>query len=154
NRFAGGGILGSAVTIQGNFIGTNASGTTALGNGTPNFGTGIAVGSDSIVGGDSVGARNVVSGNFGFGVTVTGNSTIQGNFIGTDASGTVALGNVAGGIQFRTDPVIDNHCAIGGDAPEARNLISGNGGPGVSGVIGTGNLIQGNYIGTNVSGQA
>jgi titin len=53
---------------------------------------------------------------------------IEGNFIGTDPSGAIALGNTAGGIHVgaRSDSTL-----IGGSIPAARNLISGNGGSGV-----------------------
>lgn len=93
-------VEGSAPTsgnkIQGNYIGTNAAGNAALGN----QGIGIAVflaGSNTLIGGPS-GARNVISGNRA-GIYYTGSTTtIQNNFIGTNAAGNAGLGNTQDGI--------------------------------------------------------
>jgi titin len=79
---------------------------------------------------------------------------VQGNFIGTDVSGTIALANIFAGVRFtRAD---DN--TVGGTAAGAGNLISGNNGDGVSitntAGTSTGNKVQGNFIGTNVSGKS
>ncbi|MEN3332223.1 MAG: hypothetical protein V7641_1588 [Blastocatellia bacterium] len=136
----------SGTVIQGNLIGTDATGTAAIGNTS----TGISAGgSDTLIGGTAPGARNVISGNY-MGVQISGaQSRLQGNFIGTDITGTVALGNTAGGVST------GDHALIGGTAPEARNIISGNGGAnvllGYSG--GDTATIQGNYIGTDVTGK-
>ncbi|HWP54280.1 MAG TPA: CSLREA domain-containing protein, partial [Pyrinomonadaceae bacterium] len=78
-------------TVQGNFIGTDASGTVPLGN----QGGGVVVESlngTNLVGGTSAAARNVISGNGSYGIGAL-TATIQGNFIGTDVTGTIALGN-------------------------------------------------------------
>src|SRR5204863_475631 len=88
--------------IQGNFIGTDASGTQKLGNGT--FGITFQSGAvANMVGGSTSGARNVISGNgstgVGFYIGATGNQ-ILGNLIGTDYTGTQKLGNVSYGVYF------------------------------------------------------
>jgi uncharacterized protein (UPF0333 family) len=57
----------------------------------------------------------------------TGN-TVRGNFIGTDARGTEALGNGNDGVRVEEDA--DNN-TIGGTTAAARNIISGNGSDGV-----------------------
>src|SRR5207245_5829475 len=106
--------------IQGNYIGTDKSGTYAVPNGT-----GIVVGSNNTIGGVSTtlgaGAGNLISGNTQFGIGGFGNQNlVAGNLIGTTASGLAALGNQAG-IQIR-----GNNNTIGGTAPGARNVISGN----------------------------
>jgi len=153
--------LGSAGNlVQGNLIGTNATGSASVAYPAPLISTlsGVFLSQASAgntIGGTTPGARNVISGNDG-GVTLadpgtTGN-VIQGNYIGTDASGTVAVGNQTGvGLAAGT--------TIGGTAPGAGNLISGNG-FGIGGVSGyvsfmkddlTGLLIQGNLIGTDSS---
>jgi hypothetical protein len=75
-------------------------------------------------------------------------NVIEGNFLGTDASGTTALPNERNGIDVESD---SNDNQIGGIAPAARNLISGNQGPGVF-VATSGNTIQGNLIGTQRDG--
>lgn len=140
--------------VQGNYIGTDVTGTLALGN----FYEGVFIGtgaSNNLIGGHKAGAGNLISGNNGNGVTIgdigtTGN-LVQGNYIGTDATGTLSLGNTADGvvILFATDNT------VGGTTPKARNIISGNAGNGVS-IYETAsdNLVQGNYIGTDVTGDA
>ena len=155
-----GGVTGAV--IEGNYIGTNAAGTAALGNFTDGVRVGAA--SDVTVGGTAPGAGNVISGNgtghdccgvTGAGVGLIGVSAIavEGNLIGTDASGTYAIPNTSGGVQFFQDV---SNTVIGGTTAAARNVISGNGGDGV-GVgdgLGSGNMILGNYIGTNAAGTA
>lgn len=136
---------GSGIIVQGNYIGTNAAGTAALGNHE-----GILLGGSGQIGGSIAGAGNIVSGNSG-GIAIFGGSTnVQGNLIGTDVTGTVALGNSNGSISIYSA----GH-TIGGSVPAARNIISGN----REGILianssgGNGNnIIQGNYIGTQIDG--
>jgi len=95
NRFPGDGInigppLGDDNVIEGNFIGTDATGTAAL----PNRSDGIVVssGPNNTIGGTIPGARNLISGNNGDGVVLLASSNVvQGNFIGTNVTGSVAL---------------------------------------------------------------
>jgi CSLREA domain-containing protein len=100
NRFAGRSGLhldtGGDNLIEGNFIGTSLAGTTALGNGV---GVDVFSGSNNnLIGGTEAGARNVISGNTSHGVLLAGTgSRVQGNAIGTDATGGVALGNTGRG---------------------------------------------------------
>lgn len=149
-------ILDSSATenaLQGNLIGTDASGTTALPNGT-----GVLIGlgaSDTLIGGVDEGTGNLISGNGGDGVIVadpgtTGN-VLQGNFIGTDASGAAVLPNGADGVRILRGA---SNTLIGGTENGARNLISGNTYTGVSiwDTDTSGNVIQGNTIGTDISG--
>jgi len=137
--------------VAGNFIGTDVTGRLALGNGFP--GVSIVSAANNTIGGTTTGSRNVISSNFISGVEIifsgsTGN-LVQGNYIGTDVDGLAALGNSSAGIIIDKAP----NNTIGGTIAGARNIISGND---VSGVLiinaATGNLIQGNYIGTDVSG--
>lgn len=142
-------IFATGTTIQGNLIGTDATGTQRI-NGS---GTGILTfqATNTVVGGLTSGARNIISGNGGNGVFLSGaGSKLQGNYIGTDITGTLPLGNSNTGV------VAGNGAMIGGTTPEARNIISANGGFGNvalgennSGVAAT---VQGNYIGTDVTG--
>ena len=136
-------------TVQGNLIGTDVTGTHKIGNST-----GIhAQVAFTLIGGLTPGARNVISGN-GTGVIFgEPQSKLQGNFIGTDITGTVALGNNESGV------IVDQGGLIGGDVPEARNVISGNGSSNISMgswfvdlVVPILNTVQGNYIGTDVTG--
>jgi len=135
--------------IQGNYIGTNAAGTAALGV----QGTGVDLSSTSqtTIGGTVAGARNVISGNRrGIDTSETTQALIQGNYIGTDVTGTVKIGNKYACIRLDA-----SNSTIGGSAPGARNIISGSeqdNGIGLQGDTCTGNVIQGNYIGTDVTG--
>jgi len=137
--------------IQGNYIGTDFSGTTAV----PNAQTGILLWArHTVVGGAESGAGNVISGNVFAGIDMGGGSgdvVIQGNYIGTDASGTMALGNDLGIFVNFSD-----HDTIGGVDTGARNVISGNTGGSITinGVDAMGNVLRGNYIGTDATGTA
>ncbi|MGD9030083.1 MAG: hypothetical protein PVG25_09740, partial [Anaerolineae bacterium] len=142
-------------TVSGNYIGTDASGTMAVGN--DRFGIGIDKTSGNTIGGDTPGERNVISGNGEDGVSIDGYgamyNTVSGNYIGTDVNGKAALPNEGVGIQISNWA---SHNLIGGDTPGERNVISGNVEDGVhiteSGS--TGNMVSGNYIGTDASGRA
>ena len=151
----GGGLTdqgGGSNLIQGNRIGTDVTGTKDLGNG----GDGIyfSDAGNSTIGGTSPGAGNVISGNGGSGIFFTseiaGSNIIQGNFIGTDITGTIALGNGGDGI---TDFDEYNN-TIGGTSKGAGNVISANTGSGIvlTDVFASGNLIQANRIGTDITG--
>lgn len=154
----GGGPDASQLHVYGNFIGTTVDGNALPGNG--NGGTGVRSGFTSAqVGGVLAWQRNLLSGNGGAGVLVGGPAVIEGNLIGTDASGTSAIPNGSasnwGGIILgsRTD------VRIGGADPASRNVISGNRPLGIAvwasfGASGipTGFEIKGNYIGTDWSG--
>src|SRR5262249_26374053 len=84
----------------------------------------------------------------------TSGNVVLGNFIGTDQSGTAKLGNGNDGVMIITGAISNN--TIGGTATGARNLISGNSGNGDEiKVAGTsGNVVLGNFIGTDQSGTA
>lgn len=146
-------LLGSVATdnvVQGNLIGTDITGTRALGNSL--FGVGISQAPNNTIGGTTDGAQNVVSGN-GNGIQIGGagatGNVVEGNLVGIDITGTLALGNVSG-VSINAAP--GNR--IGGTAPGAGNVISGNTVRGVAlfTVRATRNLIQGNFIGTDVTG--
>jgi len=140
-------------TISGNYIGTDAAGTAALGNGR---GINISGGShDNVIGGTAAGERNVISGNKGNGVSlsdtgVTGNQVI-GNYIGTDATGTAALGNQGENVQVCNGA---SGNTIGGDRDAGEgNVISAGSKNGVAiQDWAHDNVIAGNYIGTDAAG--
>ncbi len=162
NRFtsssSGAGIIlrSSNNVVQGNFIGTDATGTLEQGNAIS--GVVLVVGADdNLVGGISPAARNLISGNGEFGIfnNFASNTLIQGNLIGTNASGTAALANASGGILARRDDGITNNgITIGGTLPGAGNLISGNSGNGIAINGASNSSVQGNLIGTNATGTA
>jgi hypothetical protein len=151
NRF-GVNISGKTATgnqIQGNYIGTNLSGDSSIGN--TEAGVVIYAGANNSIGGTGAGAGNVISGNAGDGVDIQGGATdnkIQGNFIGTNAAGTVAVGNSGEGVRVIGSP----KTLIGGAVQAARNIISGNHRGVTIEDASTGSLVQGNYIGTDVTG--
>jgi parallel beta-helix repeat protein len=146
--------------VEGNFIGTNATGSAAL----PNTESGILAGggSGNTIGGTTSGAANVISGNGydGLGLEDESQDLVEGNFIGTNATGAAALPNMAAGILAYGG----SGNTIGGTTAAARNIISGNQGDGVelgseeyeeSGVSGDSeDLVEGNFIGTNATGSA
>jgi streptogramin lyase len=156
--FDNGGADASGNVVEGNLIGSNAAGNAALGNlgfGISVDGVGSRGGSGDLIGGTAAGAGNVISANGRNGIAIfdfTVRTTVQGNFIGTDITGTIAMGNSANGILIESTT---SNNTIGGSATGARNVISGNLGDGVQvGVNSAGNVISGNYIGTNVAGTA
>lgn len=138
-------------TLQGNNIGTDASGMTAI----PNVGVGVWIGegaSDTIIGGTDASVRNVISGNAWGGVSInnleTTGTQVMGNFIGTNENGDDVLPNGGDGVF-----VSASQSLIGGAEPGAGNLISGNTASGISITeSASANVVQGNYIGTDVTG--
>ena len=144
----GPGVVGNSV--QGNLVGTDASGRLALGNGLA--GVTILAGISNLIGGPAASARNVIAANKQDGIFITTNSaanTVAANFIGVDATGTNALPNLFNGISLNAA----NSNLIGGTTAATRNVISGNANNGLHLYFGsTGNLAQGNYIGPDMTG--
>jgi titin len=140
--------------IAGDLIGTDSTGAHALANPT-----GVYIGngaSNNTVGGTTASARNVISGNTVDGVHVVNGATgnlVEGNYIGVTAGGTAALGNGQSGVSIYGGATNNT---IGGTVAGSFNVISGNGTNGVylgsSGT--TGNLVAGDYIGTDALGQS
>ena len=157
-------VVATGNTIVGNRIGTNPAGTTAIANGGSGIGINNSANSN-VIGGTAPGSRNLISGNgangaFSVGVNMfnSHHNTVQGNLIGTNADGSAALPNANGGIEINNS----NDNLVGGTTAAARNIISGNGSstgqPGNAadgvGMFGTSanNQVQGNFIGTDVTG--
>lgn len=77
------------------------------------------------------------------------NNHFEGNFIGTNAAGTAALGNGSAGVEING---LNDGNVVGGSLAEQRNLLSGNQGDGIfAGTDGT-DTIRGNLIGTDKTG--
>jgi hypothetical protein len=145
-------MIGGEATVQGNLIGTDASGTLAIPNGTNGNWAGIILGSrrNVRIGGVDPAARNVISGNQPWGIAIwpnfgsSGSTPIEnvevfGNFIGTDWSGTQPLPNgfpspasaqFGGGIQVQFGAFAAAF-PIGGFGPGQANLIAWNRGAGI-----------------------
>ena len=162
---------GDGNAVRGNYVGTDPTGTDPIGAATvPNGpGEGVAIidgATNTIIGGTTAEARNVISGNTRFGVNIAGGATgvvIEGNYIGTNAAGTAALGNASDGVRVGDYLGAASAVTVGGASPGAGNVISGNGtgyvpgipgstgsGVGLGGVSGT--VVEGNLIGTDPSG--
>jgi titin len=149
-------------TIAGNLIGTDATGNAKLGNlGWASIF--IEAGpTHTLIGtnGDGVSdtlERNVISGNDVHGITVfADDTTISGNFIGTNASGTAAISNGSVGVAIQNDAK-NNVVGVNGDnspgEANERNLISGNQYAGVflGGAQTKSNRVAGNLIGTDIT---
>ena len=162
NRFLHAGIEvqkpSAGNVIEGNFIGTDPAGAVSLGN--HQYGIFLGRSNHNLIGGPSPAARNLIVGGGPVGATnrtglhISGDGTdgtanrVEGNFIGTNRHGTAALGNGIEGVALSA--AVGN--TIGGTAPGARNVISGN----VRGIdLSPGaknNVVVGNYIGTDVTG--
>ena len=133
--------------IQGNYIGTDITGTVALG--ASQSGVSISDAGQTLVGGPLAGHRNVISGNE-FEVLILNSSTetmVQGNYIGLDATGTARLGG-----QIGIEILFAQNSIIGGDAPSLGNAIGSPSGIELTGA--SANVIRGNYIGTDATGNA
>ena len=157
NRFSGGGVrlsTGSGNTIVGNFIGTNVAGTAASQNAT-----GILIDSASTgntVGGTSPADRNVISGNgTGLSLNASGNNVL-GNFIGTDLTGLAPVANGNGVTDGNGGNAVGGSVGTtpGGPCTGACNLISGNSAHGVQLSAANPSTVEGNFIGTDVTGLA
>ncbi|MCA8995327.1 MAG: VCBS repeat-containing protein [Planctomycetaceae bacterium] len=151
------GSKSTSIDVQGNFIGTDHTGLSAKGTG--NFSSGVAVingANDVRIGGVSsstaeghpgAGLGNVISGNQGFGIEVTGEETtnvrIQGNLIGLLADGTFSSsGNQKSGVLINQANFVLIGTSSVSTTPDFRsrdslsvsptgNVITGNGGHGV-----------------------
>src|SRR5438552_1463580 len=141
-------VQSSNNVVEGCFLGVKPDGNSAQ----PNT-LGVSVDFDpgnassfNRVGGTNAAARNLISGN-GSGIRFQSgtNNVVQGNFIGTDWTGTNALPNSVG------VDLLFTACLVGGTNVAARNIIAG-GGSGISVNADIGSRIQGNFIGTDVTG--
>src|SRR5262249_9266666 len=151
NRFSQEGIVilgNGGNVIRGNFLGTDQTGKLERGNSL----AGVSLfSSNNTVGGTAPADRNLISGNNFGGIVVADQGTtanvIQGNFIGTDDTGTQALGNTGPGVRI----VNGTGNTVGGTAPGAGNRIAFNSGPGVqiNSSAGPGNAVLGNAIFAN-----
>jgi len=176
NRFSGGAITISGfsdansfpgyVTIQGCYIGTDPTGTQARPNG---FGIRVFTHSQVMVGeptpdfgGNTTpfpAYRNVISGNVGAGIEFdsldtnkSAYGTVRNAYIGTDASGTVALGNGGDGINISPNGAVGPG-GFGGFVYLYDNVIAANAGEGID-TMGSGTQAVNNYIGIGVDGSA
>ena len=115
----------------------------------------IAGSSNNTIGGITSAAGNVISGNSVDGIEISGTGTtgniVAGNLIGTDLTGTQAVANSVG-VKIDSGASANT---IGGTSDGEGNLISGNQGDGVqlNGTSTADNLVAGNQIGTDTTGE-
>ncbi len=133
-----------SVTVAGNFVGVDPSGTIGLGNEI-----GVHAGGPAVIGGSTPADRNVISGNTN-GINLGGSgTTVLGNYIGTNAAGTNAIPN-HDGIFIN----LGSGETVGGPNPGDANVVSGNTANGIRIDPGGGNSIFGNLIGTQADGSS
>jgi hypothetical protein len=140
----------TSTTVWGNFIGVDSTAAHVI----PNRGHGVRIAGGAQhnwIGGSGLWTGNVIGGNLGYGVTITGthtaSNTITANYIGV--TGTVVISNSEGGVYIAEGA---HHNTVGGGNGDKRNFISGNGGDGIHISNAHYNTISGNTIGTDATG--
>ncbi|MFL6255325.1 MAG: beta strand repeat-containing protein, partial [Pyrinomonadaceae bacterium] len=152
NRFRGNGILinaGAENTVKGCYIGTNDTGTAALGNAA--HGVAIVNSGSNTIGSAAPSESNLISGNSGDGIHIeesaagqdADSNTVQGNRIGVSGGGG-ALPNAGNGVY-----VFGDSNSIGGQGDGEGNRIANNGSDGVEIASGVNNSVRGNSISSN-----
>ena len=140
----------TGTVVEGNYIGTDQTGLLDRGNSS----AGILISGQSIPSTGIIVRSNVISGNDGDGLVIAGSGVtanqVIGNLIGTDKSGLQPLGNGGAGVYVEG---ADGNI-IGGSVTGTRNIISGNAGDGVLLAVVSQVVLQGNYIGLNLNGDA
>lgn len=146
-------------------VGADPLGQFPRGNGRGTFGLGGIVlrGSNNLVGGTTVAARNLIAANGNAGVQIEGSfnvselNTVIGNWFGLDSTGTMSdlddnpgngseMGNTIG-VTIVGTTARDNQ--VGGTVANQRNVIAGSEFNHIRVLQGIGNRIQGNYLGVN-----
>ena len=139
--------------VIGNYIGVTAAGTGTV----PNSLSGVAIqdgAQDNFIGNAASGGGNVISGNANNGIYIsdagTSGNQILGNIIGLNWQGVGAIGQGLNGVEISNA----GNNNIGNGTDNGRNIISGSSFDGIriSGANATNNFVQGNYIGSNLTG--
>jgi hypothetical protein len=142
------GPSGDDAIVQNCLIGTDVTGKVAH----PNGGQGILINAtEALIGGRRAHQGNVISGNLQRGILVDfGDCDILGNRVGTNASGTKAIANQDAGIA------LDNvaNVSIGDGSAAGRNVISANAAEGIVSAASSNFTIDGDFIGTDITGTA
>jgi len=142
--------------MLGNLIGTSSNGASAVPNGNAAGNAGIFI-SDShhnYIGDATVSGRNIISGNIGRGIAISGTNAnsneVSGNYIGTDINGTADLGNSTMGIQISGGAKFNR---IGDGTSNGKNVICKNSyGIYLTSADTDSNQILKNYIGVDATG--
>ena len=138
-------VLNNDIEISSNYFGCNCDGTALEAN------SGDAIISYSTFSNLAI-TDNLISGNvtgirLGSTSSASTNLIITGNKIGTDITGTAALGNILSGIEL----ININSLVLGGPGHNEGNVISGNGNQGCL-LTACSGIVQGNKVGTDISG--
>ncbi len=146
----------SNTVVAGNQLGVASNGSTSIANrdgiSVGFFVPGLRIGTNGD-GLSDLAERNVISGNALNGIVLSSShgTVIAGNLIGTDVTGTVAIGNGQAGIHV----ALSNNVTIGGPLSAQRNIVSGNPQEGISFLgAATGTRIQNNFVGVNINGDS
>lgn len=146
------GPYSGGIEIKGNYIGTTLDGMASRANNNGLLIRATCSGPSCVIGGNTDGARNIISGNNAAGIRFGGGASnwlVKNNFLGLNATGASALPNATNGIYITNSAT---NLTIG--APSYRNVISGNTGVGIYVVDATGAMtISGNNIGTSSDAQ-
>lgn len=128
-------IFGTGAQVYGNLIGTDLTGRSAIGNTKDGV---VVNGNNNTVGGEAPGQANLISGNVGDGVLISGSftgNTVSANLIGTNINGNDSLGNSGWGIELGSDATSNT---IGGSTKGSLVICS--------------NVLGGIKVGDNFSG--
>lgn len=148
---------GTGNTILGNIVGPQKNGTTYVTSNSQDNGIEVIGSPNNIIGGNTAGARNIISANELYGLYISGagstGNSIKGNYIGIDKNGTSFItGSGQDKGVWITSSAGSN--TIGGSDPGEGNVISGNSSNGIeinSTAVG-GNSVMGNIIGPQANG--
>lgn len=140
--------------IKGNFIGTDLTGTAAIPNAAFNGGIFVQGAAQwTVIGGDTPAERNLISGNTGQGVRISGAGTdftvVSGNYIGLDVNGTSALLNGFDGVAIVNEAA---YSTIGGTTSGEGNVIVADYAPVKLEALAHHNTVSANLLGTDKTG--
>lgn len=165
NSWHGIDIWGTSNVVAGNYVGLASNGLTAIGNGRNGIAGGTLASSNRIgTNGDGISdveERNVISGNHQNGILIYSLSPTQfpsgniiaGNYIGTDTTGTIGVGNVGRGISLQS--TAGTRVGTDGDGQgdgSEGNVVADNGLGGIELVNSRDSVIAGNIVGAAADG--
>src|SRR5262249_3599545 len=147
------GAFPTANVVVGNAIGIDSVDSTSLSFANRQSGVVIESAASNLVGDATPEGRNYIANNSKDGVEIASATLnlVRGNYVGSNATGLVDLGNTKDGISLSSRSTQNT---IGGTTADARNVILGSGGSGILLIFSSSNLIQGNYVGTTARGDS
>src|SRR5262249_50874244 len=147
----------SGTVLEGNYIGVDNTGLAKLAN---FVGVRIDSAPNTLIGGltstPGTGAGNVIAGNTASGISIIGpasGTVVEGSIVGLGAAGSTTCAGSQNQYGIAVGTSLTANVTIGGTTATARNIISGSFyGVRLFGSDGTGNVVEGNYIGTDITG--